>query len=168
MVKSQTMKKSQTQAGDLNEGIQRVIFLIFFVLTSMGATHAQVVQVEDPGEGNDIRPNLEAAWDRASAGATIQLPAGRFRFSGELTLAAYDKPGIHIKGAGSGDNGTRLYRSSETPDYMMKIYGSAGGVDEAEIEISDIWFQAMNTRAYEGDNGTGYPYFRGLAFREAD
>src|SRR6056297_461832 len=77
-------------------------------------------------------------------------------------------PGIHLKGAGRGVNGTCLYRDTETPDYMIKVHGSAVPVSEARIEISGICFQAMKTRLYEGDRGTGYPLFRGIALRASD
>ena len=128
-----------------------------------------VVYVSNPGDGNDIRPALEAAWDRASPGDTILLPAGSFSYSGSRVFAAYDKPGIHIKGAGSGPGGTRLYRTSETAEWMMSFYCTAGGrPPEAEVEVSDIWFQGMDTVVHEGDTGTDYPYFQGVAFRACD
>src|SRR6056297_1829033 len=121
---------------------------------------SRLVHVRNPGEGNDIAPYLKLAWEMASPGDTILLPSGNFKFRGELLLKAYDKPGIHLKGAGRGVNGTCLYRDTETPDYMIKVHGSAVPVSEARIEISGICFQAMKTRLYEGDRGTGYPLFR--------
>jgi hypothetical protein len=127
-----------------------------------------VVAVEHPGEGNDIRPALEAAWERAAPGDTIVLPAGSFAYSGGSLFAAYDKPDVRLRGAGSGPGGTRLYRETETDEWMMRFYCRGGGGPEATIEISDIWFQAMKTRLHEGDTGTGYPGFRGVALRACD
>jgi len=128
-----------------------------------------VVYVSNPGEGNDIRPALEAAWNRASAGDTILLPAGSFSYTGSRIFASYYKPGIHIKGAGSGPGGTKLYRTSETSDYMMQFYcTSSSGATEAEIEISDIWFQAMDTRLNHESSGSTYPVFQGVGLRACD
>jgi hypothetical protein len=127
-----------------------------------------VIRVKNPGENKDIRPFLEEAWERASAGDTILLPAGRFRYSGSILFPAHKKPGIHIKGMGSGPDGTCLYRDYETDQWMIVVYGSANKVSEAAIEISGICFQAMKTRLYQGDTGTGYPDFCGVAFRACD
>ena len=129
------------------------------------APTGNVIHVENPGEGHDIRPHLEAAWEQASTNDTIQLPAGNFIYStadhyyqSTLFLTS-PKPGIHIKGQGDGPGGTRLYRTVETPEHMFSINDGGSG---APIEISDIWFQAMKTKLSEDDTGTNYTRFRGL------
>ena len=131
-------------------------------------THRDLVYVRNPGEHQDIAPHLKSAWQRAAAGDTIVFPAGIFKFEGELLLEAHKKSGIHLMGAGTDKNGTTLYRHSETPLYMIKIHGSSRPISESKIEISGICFQAMKTRLFEGDSGTGYPYFRGIALRASD
>jgi uncharacterized repeat protein (TIGR02543 family) len=161
--------KSMQKTQKYENAYRNVVILLLLFFLGIGSLYGQqIIEVANPGEHQDIRPNLEAAWDRASAGDIIQLPAGSFSFSGNILLPAYQKPGIHLRGRGSGANGTRLYRNSETAEWMITVYGTGGGVSEAEIEISDIWFQAMDTRLYSGDGGTSYGSFQGLGLRGTD
>ena len=100
-----------------------------------GTEKRGIILVQNPGQGNDIRPNLEAAWKRASAGDTIYLPAGSFMVSGTVNFSAGSKPNFHLRGKGSGPDGTRLYREEGTSKWMFSIQGGQN------IEVSNIWFQ---------------------------
>ena len=131
----------------------------------------EVIRVQDPGEGNDIRSNFEAAWDKASASDTILLPAGSFAYgiSGNYQstlLLTSQKPNVHIKGMGNNSNGTRLYRTEETDEFIFSVNG--GSSDLAGVEISHIWFQGMETRLFDGDTGTTYGYFNGIELANCD
>ncbi|MBW2983296.1 hypothetical protein KY327_03250 [Candidatus Woesearchaeota archaeon] len=115
------------------------------------ASTGNVILVESPGEHNDIGPNLLAAFGNASAGDTVLLPAGSFRVVGKVYYDVRDKPGLHLKGAGSGPNGTRLYRDYETSDSMLSLVSTSG---LPEVEVSDIWFQGMEVRLNDTDTGS--------------
>lgn len=144
--------------------LSSIIFIFCLCENNTGNAHG-VIYVQSPGKGKDIGPNLKDAWEKASERDVILLPTGDFRIDTPLSFNLSNKNNIHIEGAGSGSGGTRLYRASQTFEYMMVFYG---GSEEAEIEISNIWFQAMKTRVYDGDDGTSYELFRGLAFRSCD
>ena len=123
----------------------------------------EVIRVKDPGQGNDIRSNFEAAWEKASSGDTILLPAGSFSLVGTIKITnVHEKPDVHIKGMGSGSNGTRVYRNYETTDYMIELIGL--GSYDTRIEVSDIWFQGMEPH-FRGDTGGSECRFKGINFQ---
>ncbi|MFA6103368.1 MAG: hypothetical protein WCV67_19430 [Victivallaceae bacterium] len=81
------------------------LMLLFFSPLLVGAdTH----NVANPGNGNDIRANLVNAISAASAGDTVQLPAGSFVLSQYVDIGKR----IYLKGMGQDETngGTLLYR----------------------------------------------------------
>ena len=128
------------------------------------APTGNVIRVQDPGVGNDIAPHLDEARQQASDGDTIQLPAGSFRFNGTVTFYTYSQGDLHIKGAGSGPSGTKIYRDYDTSDYML--FFSGGG--DQHIEISDIWFEGPRLRQEVGDGGSTFPRLRAIDFKRTN
>jgi prepilin-type N-terminal cleavage/methylation domain-containing protein len=66
--------------------LTELLVVIAIVCISAATAGAAVINVQNPGDGNDIGPNLEAAWDQASEGDTVLLPAGSFTIDAVLTL----------------------------------------------------------------------------------
>jgi len=121
-----------------HDAVKKVACLVLVGLLTGAASQAGVIHVKDPGEGNDIGPNLEAAWDRASEGDTILLPAGKFRIDGTIKLSPSARPNIHLKGAGAGRDGTKLHRNHKAPQNMIQFFSNGPGV-----QVSSICFQGF-------------------------
>ena len=122
-----------------------------------------VIHVQNPGEGNDIGPDLVEAWERADAGDTVLLPAGSFTIGETAILYGSHSPDVHLRGRGDGPGGTRIYRDFNTMDYMIRITGG-----NTRVEISDIWFQGPEPRTSPSGPGAAYQYNRALDLLNID
>ena len=107
-----------------------------------------VVHVEDPGNDNNIAPNLLDAWNAASDGDIILLPRGNFTFNGTLKLGYPDHElnNVHIKGRGTGPDGTKLYRDYQTENNEFFLSFVARHEGDWFVEVSDIHWEGPRPR----------------------
>ena len=122
-----------------------LVFFVLILLPALAAAQGKVIHVKDPGDGNSIHTNLEAAFARAGTGDTIQLPAGEFTVEDGTNHTIYlqdtDKDNIYIRGKGSGAGGTKLKRGKVVEVDAMVDFRLAN-----HIEISDICFEGPKRR----------------------
>ncbi len=76
----------------------------------------KVILLPSPGDNQDIQPSLQAAVDSASPGDTILLPPGNFYFDGKVVVDKF----INIRGSGSENNGTKIYRREDISDTELE------------------------------------------------
>jgi len=141
-----------------------ISFFIFSVLFTTARADGQVIHVEDPGDGKDIGPNIEAAWNSASDGDTILLPRGNFRIEGQIRLGYPDNQvdNVCLKGMGDGPDGTKLYRDYETTEVMLHFVAQSGM--DYEVEVSDILFEGIPNRYSASKSGNDYYGLEALSF----
>jgi hypothetical protein len=111
-----------------------------------------VITVPNPGENHDIQPNLQAAVDAATPGNTVLLPAGEFYLDGRVTINKF----INIRGRGSQEGGTKLYRREDISDDQLNSWGTmlqfrCNSDEPSHIILSDIYFKGKNPSLVPGD-----------------
>jgi len=125
----------------------------------------EVIHVEDPGEGNDIGPYIEAALNKASLSDTILLPAGSYKIDGKIQFDVSNKPNIYLKGRGRDSEGTKLFRDYESSEFMINFVSTT---QLQKIEVSDIWFQGIKIAKFNDGVGTTYTNLKGIGFTFLD
>ena len=142
-----------------------LVFLALILLPAIVKAQGEVIHVKDPGEENDIGPNIKEAWETASDGDTILLPEGSFKIGETAELGYPDNriTNVYLKGRGSGANGTKLYRDHETEEPKIAINFQSTDLIGGKIEISDIWFQGLYPRNDSKNN-----LMEALHFNSAD
>jgi len=163
MKRNPTSKRFASRRSVLISLILLLVIMLFGHCSDHASIGKDTVYVENPGEGNDIGPYLKLAWQKARAGDQILLPQGSFKIDGTVVLNGSDAPDVHLKGAGSGINGTKLYRDYETHDFMIIIRGGA-----TRVEISDIYFEGIKTRLQPGGKGSTYSELRCISLMHID
>ncbi|GAB4534077.1 MAG: hypothetical protein Kow0063_16780 [Anaerolineae bacterium] len=116
-----------------------------------------VYQLPNPGNHQDIQPYLQAAVDSASNGDTIVLPAGEFYIDKRVFIDKF----ISIKGQGSGEGGTKLYRREDLPDETLENWAyrdmfnfKCNSDTPSHIVVSDIYFKGKTPSVVLGDGGS--------------
>lgn len=138
--------------------ITSILTACMFGILSM--LKANTILVQNPGNGNDIMPNLSTAYNNALSGDTILLPQGNFIFSGSLTFSISQKPNLYLKGYGAEPGGTKISRGNiESSSHLIEFKGDK--TLDMKIEISDIWFQGKQVYLDSVPNNA-YFYDRGI------
>ena len=128
-----------------------------------GATLAVAnIDLADPGNGNDIRPPLQAAIDAAADGDTIRLPAGRYLVSGQITIPVNRR--LTILGRGIRDDaagtGTLLYFNQTQSAGSLTMFRANSG---STPTLSD--FTIRGAPADFLDNSVGIQFVQAADFR---
>lgn len=126
------------------------IFLFCFISAS-----SKDILVENPGNHNDIQPNLQAAVDKAVNGDVVILPEGEFILNKGVIIKKF----ISLKGQGLSK--TILYRSKALIDSLMRgkdwrtmIVYDIGSDDSSGIVVSGICFRGKKPSVTPGDGGS--------------
>lgn len=119
-------------------------------LESFNSTSTQLtILVSNPGNNNDIKPNLEAAIKNATNGNVIVIPEGTFKFTGKLVITKR----ISIKGQGA--DKTILYRPESLSDaslnYLPMISFETNSDISSNIMIWGICFKSKTPSLVSGD-----------------
>ncbi len=125
---------------------------------------AAVHYLPNPGNNSDIQPSLQSLINSSTVANydTIELPAGEFLVNKQIEIRKF----ISLKGQGSGNGGTRLYRPDisdaqmETWPYRNLLYISCPSEAPSKMVISDIHFQSntpsvdpYDNKSHAGDHG---------------
>jgi SprB repeat len=104
---------------------------------------AATFQVANPGNGNDIQPNIQAAVNSAANGDVIVLPEGQFVVNKNVIISKF----ISIKGQGR--TKTILYRSESVSDATLQSSSwivifrfNINSNTSSKIVVSDICFKS--------------------------
>ncbi len=115
------------------------------VVLLAGLMPAAIIEVENPGDNQDIQPALQAAVDAAADGDTVRLPAGVFVLDRRVNVTRF----VSIQGRGCGAGGTRLYRRADVADEVLEgtgwtfmLFYNIASSASSGIVVSDIWFQS--------------------------
>ncbi len=108
------------------------------------------IMVVNPGNGNDIRPNLQIAVNNANNGDVIELPFGAFSYNGIITT---DKL-ISIY-----STGCTLYRSESIPDATLLNWGAmfvynSNVQTSSGVKVSGITFKSKTPSITPNDGGS--------------
>lgn len=122
------------------------------------------ILVANPGNNNDIKPNLEAAVNKAVDGNIILLPEGSFKFSGTLNIIKL----VSLKGQGISK--TLLYRPESISDasinYIPMIAFNINKDISCNIVVQGIYFKSKIPSLITGD-GKSLTKDIGIQFKNA-
>jgi hypothetical protein len=116
---------------------------------------ANQVFVTNPGNDNDIQPNLQIALNNATPGTVLVLPAGSFVYNQTLDITK----DVSIMGAGM--DKTFLYRSETISDSILQGSGwnsffniTMNSTLSNKISISDLSIRSKKPSIIAGDGGS--------------
>jgi hypothetical protein len=119
-------------------------FLAGALLLCSLPTRATVITVPNPGNNNDIQPNLQAAVNKAQNGDEVDIPAGQFVVNNNVLITKF----VSIHGQGIAQ--TILYRSESASDQLLSNSSSWDGIlnfnigsnQSSNIQVTGICFKS--------------------------
>jgi hypothetical protein len=128
---------------------------MIFLLCTLCSVSAAIIQVQNPGNNNDIQPAIMKALTSALDGDMISIPAGTFVLNKNVTVSKF----ISFKGAGIGK--TILYRAESVTDATFSNSAWDGMLKfninkskSSNITVTDITFKSKKPSITNGDGGS--------------
>ena len=117
------------------------------------ANSKRIIIVPDPGNNNDIQPNLQTAVNSAENGDVVILPAGQFVINKNVVITKF----VSIKGQGL--EKTILYRSesvsdkelSNSKDWYAILKFDINSNISSRIVVSDLTLRSKKPSKVDGD-----------------
>ncbi len=123
--------------------------LVFILLALSNIIFAKTIQVANPGNNQDIQPNIQTAVNSAVNGDLIQLPAGQFILNKTVNITKF----LSVAGQGLGQ--TILYRSETTTDASLNQVSmfrfNINSATSSGIVISDMTLKSKKPSLVNGD-----------------
>lgn len=139
---------------------------LFIFLLFANYSFASVINVTNPGNGNDIRANLVTAYNSAVDGDIITIPTGSFIIT-PPTVTITKKVSV----VGTDSTNTILIRSSATSDAslsnvaMITFNGSTWSLSPSGVRVQGIRFKSKVPSVNDaGSDGLSLAADQGLTF----
>ena len=143
----------------------KIVLSMLMLLTNV-LIAGNIIMVTNPGNGNDIQPNLQAAVNSAAAGDVVVVPTGQFVVNKKVVITKF----ISIKGQGL--TKTILYRSESVSDSILMtsawtqiLQFNINSNTSSHIVVSGICFKSKKPSMVSGD-GLSLAADRGVEFNK--